>query len=101
MQNALKHAQKHALRPIWTCLWEILCEPLLLLGQFHGYTYLFKGQFRGICLKESQPPERTFAGQVKPLKRTFGRVNAPEKPTFRLILLDLTKHPRSGGSISG
>jgi len=28
-----------------------------------------------------------------PLKRTFGWVNAPEKATSRLILLDLTKLP--------
>src|SRR5208337_4347378 len=74
-------------------VWEILCEPLLLFGQFHGFTYLLNGQFQGICLKESQPKERTFAGRAAPLERTFGRVKAPSKPTFTLILRDLTKHP--------
>jgi hypothetical protein len=93
MQNTRKMAQKHAFKPILTCLWVILCEPLLLFGQFHGYTHRLNGQFHGICLKESQPPERTFAGRAAPLERTFGRVKAPSKPTFSLILLDLTKHP--------
>src|SRR5208337_2630428 len=32
---------------------------------------------------------------MTPSKRTFGRVNAPNKRTFALILLDLTKHPTS------
>jgi hypothetical protein len=31
-------------------------------------------------------------GCAAPLKRTFDGVNAPEKRTFVLILLDLTKH---------
>jgi hypothetical protein len=39
MQNTRKMAQKHAPKPFLTCLWEILCEPLLLLGQFHGSTH--------------------------------------------------------------
>ena len=100
MQNMPKHAQKHAPEAILTCLWEFLCEPLLLLGQFHGYTYLLKGQFRGICLEESQPPERTFAGQVKPLKRTFGRVNAPDKRTSAFIPWDFpTRTHRPGATI--
>ena len=49
--------------------------------------------FRGICLKESQPLERTFAGQVTPLKRTFGRVNAPNKRTFVLNSRALVDSP--------
>jgi hypothetical protein len=66
---------------------------LLLKGQFHGFTHQLNGQFQGICLEESQPKERTFPGRAAPFKPTFGRVNAPEKRTLRLILLDLTKHP--------
>jgi hypothetical protein len=66
---------------------------VLLFGQFHGSTHQLNGQFHGICLKESQPLKRTFAGRAAPLKPTFGRVNAPPKPTFCLILRDLTKHP--------
>jgi hypothetical protein len=81
------------LKAIWTCLREILYEPSLLFGQFHGYAYLLNGQFQGICLKESQPPERTFAGHWAPLKRTFGQCNAPNKPTFRLISWDLADIP--------
>jgi hypothetical protein len=71
-----------------TALWEILCNPLLLFGQFPGSTHQLNGQFRGICLEESQPKERTFAGRAAPLKRTFGPVNAPDKPTFALIPWD-------------
>jgi hypothetical protein len=93
MQNTPKNAPKHAPKPLLRFSWEILCEPLLLKGQFHGFTHQLNGQFQGICLEESQPKERTFAGQVTLLKRTFGRVEAPSKPSFSLILLDLTKHP--------
>jgi hypothetical protein len=93
MQNTRKYALKHAPKPLLTCSWEILCEPLLLKGQFHGFTHQLNGQFQGICLKESQPKERTFAGRAEPPKRTFGRVKAPSEPSSSLILLDLTKHP--------
>jgi hypothetical protein len=86
-------AQKHVPKPFLTCSWEILCEPLLLLGQFHGFMYLLNGQFQGICLEKSQPNKRTFPRRAAPLERTFGRVKAPSKPTLRLILLDLTKNP--------
>jgi hypothetical protein len=76
-----------------TSLREIVCELLLLFGQFFGYKHPSNGQFPGICLKESQPLERTFAGQMQPFERTFGRVNAPDKPTLPLILMDLAKRP--------
>ena len=72
-----------------TCLWEILYEPLLLKGQFHGFTYLLNGQFQGIPLEKSQPNERTFAGRVTPLERTFEGVRAPSKPTSALIPCNL------------
>jgi hypothetical protein len=90
---ACKSAQKHAPKPLLTCSWEILCEPLLLFGQFHGFTHQLNGQFQGICLEESQPLKRTFAGRAAPFERTFGRLNAPDKPTFRLIPLDLVGIP--------
>jgi hypothetical protein len=88
MQNTRKMAQKHAPKPFLTCLWEILCEPLLLKGQFHGFTHQLNGQFQGICLEKSQPSERTFAGRAAPLEQTFGPVNALDKPTFALIPWD-------------
>jgi hypothetical protein len=94
VQNGAKHGQKHVAKPFLARLWEILCEPLLLLGQFHGSTHPREGQFHGICLKESQPPRRTFAGRAVPLKRTFGRVNAPAKPTFALIPRDFQDQRR-------
>jgi hypothetical protein len=74
-------------------VWEILRYSFLLFGQFHGFTHQLIGQFQGIPLEKSQPGERTFAGQVTPSKRTFGPVNAPEKPTLRLILHHLALHP--------
>jgi hypothetical protein len=43
-------------------MWEILWFLLLLFGQFHGFTYQLNGQFQGIPLEKSQPPEPTFAG---------------------------------------
>jgi hypothetical protein len=76
-----------------TVWWEILCEPLLLKGQFHGFTHQLNGQFQGIPLKKSQPAERTFARHAAPAERTFGPMEARSKPTFSLILRDLTKHP--------
>jgi hypothetical protein len=72
-------------KAVLTCLWEILCEPVLLFGQFHGFTHQLNGQFQGIPVKKSQPYVRTFRGRAAPLKRTFGGVNAPDKPSFRLI----------------
>jgi hypothetical protein len=72
-------------KAVLTCLWEILCEPVLLFGQFHGFTHQLNGQFQGIPVKKSQPYVRTFRGRAAPFKRTFGRVNAPAKPSFRLI----------------
>jgi len=87
-----KHAQKRAPEAFLMHSWEILCEPLLLKGQFHGYTHPSRGQFHGICLKESQPLKRTYTGRAAPLKRTFDRANAPDERTFCMILLDLTKH---------
>jgi len=65
--------------------WEILSEPPLEKGQFPGSSCPRNVQFRGICLKESQPPKRPFAGQTAPLKPTFGRENVPLKRTFALI----------------
>jgi hypothetical protein len=76
-----------------TCSWEILWLRAQLFGQFHGFTHQLIAQFQGIPLEKSQPNERTFAGQVTPSKRTFGRVNAPEKPTLRLIPHHLALHP--------
>jgi hypothetical protein len=73
--------------------WVILYPPLREYGQFYGYKHPSNGQFRGICLKESQPLERTFAGQMQPFKRTFGRVYAPDKRPLPLILMDLEKRP--------
>jgi hypothetical protein len=101
MQNTRKTAQEHAFDPVLTCLWEILCEPLLSKGQFRGFTHQLNGQFHGICLEESQPKERTFAGCAAPLERTFGRIEAPSGPSFSLILWDLTKHPTSHAKNAG
>jgi hypothetical protein len=84
-QNTRKMAQKRAPDPVLTCLWEILCELLLLFGQFRGSTHQLNGQFHGICLEESQPRKRTYAGRAAPLKRTFGRLSTPDERTSRLI----------------
>jgi hypothetical protein len=65
--------------------WVILCNSLLLLGQFHGFTYQLKGQFQGIRLEKPQPKKQTFRGRAAPLERTFGPVSAPNKRRFRLI----------------
>jgi hypothetical protein len=66
-------------------LWEILWLLFQLFGQFHGFTHQLFGQFHGIPLGKSQPKKRTFAGQVTPLERTFGRVKAPNKQSLALI----------------
>jgi hypothetical protein len=67
-----------------------------LFGQFHGFTYQLKGQFQGICLEKPQPKKRTFPGRAAPPERTFGGFTAPNIPSLRLILLDLTKNPTPG-----
>ena len=85
MQNTRRAASKCAPGGLLTYLWEILYEPLLLKGQFHGFTYQLNGQFQGIPLEKSQPEVRTFARRAAPSKRTFSRANAPSKPTLVLI----------------
>jgi hypothetical protein len=62
IKNGAKSRKNTHLTPVWKRLWEILCGPLLENGQFPGYICPSKGQFPGICLKESQPLKRTFVG---------------------------------------
>jgi hypothetical protein len=81
-----KTAQKHALNPIMTLLWVILCKPSRNKGQFRGCTHQLIAQFHGICLKKSQPRKRTFARRAAPLERTLVGVNAPSERAFVLIL---------------
>jgi hypothetical protein len=73
--------------------WEILCEPLLFFGQFHGYTHLSKGQSQGICFEESQPPKRTLAARAAQANIWLGKrtreSNIPPDSTG----LDETPHP--------
>jgi hypothetical protein len=89
-------AQKRVPEPFLTCLWVILCEPLLLFGQFHGSTHPPDGQFHGTCLEKPQPKKRTFPGRTAPPEPTFGGFTAPNIPPLRLILLDLTNNPTPG-----
>jgi len=73
--------------------WEILNKPSLEKGQSPGSSCPRNAQFRGICLKESQPPKRPFAGQMAPLKPTFDPLKAPLKQTFALIPWDFRDAP--------
>jgi hypothetical protein len=90
MKKTLKTTQITHPRPILTCLWEVLYKPELLFGKFFGYIHRSSGQFPGTCLKGSQPLKRTFAGQMTPLERTFGQVNAPDKQPLPLIPWDFS-----------
>ena len=49
--------------------------------------------FKVFPSKNRNRPSEHLRGHVTPPERTFGPFPAPEKRTFRLILLDLTKHP--------
>jgi hypothetical protein len=80
-----KTAQKHALNPIMTLLWVILCKPSRKKGQFRGCTHQLIAQFHGIRLKKSQPRKRTFARRAAPLERTLDGANAPSARTIVLI----------------
>jgi hypothetical protein len=53
IQNVRRMAQKRAPKPFLMRLWVILCNPLLLFGQFFGYIHPSNGQFPGICLTKS------------------------------------------------
>ena len=88
----LKHG-KSVPNSVLTSRWEILWFCARLFGQFHGFTHQLNGQFQGIPLEKSQPSERTFARRAAPPERTFEGVNAPSKPSFVLILLNLTESP--------
>jgi hypothetical protein len=46
-------------------------------------------------------PSEHLRGCAAPLERTFGRVKAPDKRTFRLILHDLSKHPTPDAKNAG
>jgi hypothetical protein len=100
MQNRAKNLIFQSPRLDSALLWEILCEPSLLLGQLHGYTPPLNGQIQGICLEKSQPRERTFAGQLRPFKRTFGQANALTKRTFTLIPWGFPAIPHSQRTIA-
>jgi len=86
-----KLAQECAPDPVLMCLCEILCQPELNFAKFSIHTCCSSAKFSLICLKESRNSERTLRGQKVPLKRTSGPSWVPQKRTFRLILLNLTK----------
>jgi hypothetical protein len=90
-RKTLSGMQKHAFNPVLTLSREILYSKSRNFAKFSIHTHCECAQFSLICLKKSRSPRPTRARQTVASKRTFGGFSAPEKRTFRLTLLDLTK----------